>query len=505
MEQCIWKHAQKDIKNNTKYYPMKRLFVTLICCCCLVSTTLAMKPLVNYAVFNSPTDGPYVETYFMIPGSEVDFVRKDNGQMQAAVEVTLLFKQAEEIKTFDKYVLMSEEVASPQEKMQLTLVDLKRMSLPNGTYDLEVVFKDMNNTENTATYVDQVIVNVPSNQIVVSDIVLLEDYEETKEETVYSKSGFDLLPDVLHYFPRGRDRLAFYAEIYQTDAVLGTEEAYLSTFSVRKKGDERYIKKLHQFKKQKAAPVNVILGEFNIEALPSGNFEVVIEVRNKKNEVLVRQSTPFFCNRPKEELDIEAIKKLDVTETFVADLTGEKLVNHVGSLHPIASKRAKQYIQNLKVSRNETMMRQFVYNFWMERNSADPEQDFEDYQTVVASVDNMYGSKINEGYETDRGRVYLQYGPPNDLRNSNSEPGAYPYEIWQYYDIPGNQGLMTFVFYNPNFADNDFELIHSDVRGELQNPRWRFLVHNSTQLQNNGLDIDGQNVKKGYGSRIDDF
>ncbi len=484
---------------------MKKLFVTLISCLTLLTSVQAMNPLVNFAVFNSPTEGPYVETYFLIPGSELAFVRNASNLLEAQVEVTLMFKQGEDIVAFDKYILVSETVATPEEKMSLNLVDLKRMSLPNGEYELELLFKDVHNAENVGSFVQAMKVDIPKEEIVISDIMLLEDFKTTEEENVYSKSGYDLIPDVLHYFPTERNQLAFYAEIYQTDAVLGADQGYLATFSVRKKGDERLIKRLHKFKKQSANPVNVLMAEFNIEELPSGNFEVVVEVRNKKNELLKQQSRSFFCNRPKEELDIEAIKKIDIRETFVANLKGEELVNHIGSLGPIASKKAKQYIKNLQGSGNETLMQQFVYNFWVERNAADPETDFEDYQTVVASVDKLYGSKINEGYETDRGRVFLQYGPPNDRREATNEPGAYPYEIWQYYNVPANQGLMTFVFFNPNFADNDYELIHSDVRGELQNPRWRLQVHNSTSLQNGALDIDGGDVNKSYGSRVNDF
>jgi len=41
--------------------------------------------------------------------------------------------------------------------------------------------------------------------------------------------------------------------------------------------------------------------------------------------------------------------------------------------------------------------------------------------------------------KTDRGRVYLKYGPPNIISRKLYEPSSYPYEIWHYYVLGDNQ------------------------------------------------------------------
>jgi GWxTD domain-containing protein len=40
------------------------------------------------------------------------------------------------------------------------------------------------------------------------------------------------------------------------------------------------------------------------------------------------------------------------------------------------------------------------------------------YLEQVKKVNASYGNNLNMGYDTERGRVYLQYGPPNAIADS---------------------------------------------------------------------------------------
>ena len=58
-----------------------------------------------------------------------------------------------------------------------------------------------------------------------------------------------------------------------------------------------------------------------------------------------------------------------------------------------------------------------------------------------------------------------------------------------------------FVFANFAIADDCYKLIHSDVRGELYDEKWKFkLLNRSQQTQN----VDDVNPVKTYGSNIDE-
>jgi len=92
---------------------------------------------------------------------------------------------------------------------------------------------------------------------------------------------------------------------------------------------------------------------------------------------------------------------------------------------------------------------------------------------------------MREGYLTDRGRVYLEYGPPNSISESSSSQLAYPYQIWHYYQLTKSQQNKKFVFFNRTGALNEYELIHSNALGEPQNPKWREIISKYNNLNPN--------------------
>jgi hypothetical protein len=120
------------------------------------------------------------------------------------------------------------------------------------------------------------------------------------------------------------------------------------------------------------------------------------------------------------------------------------------------------------------------------------------------------------GYMTERGRVYLQYGPPDQRVLMYNEPSSYPYEIWQYYTIRGNttnpgtsnqpnnttQSNKRFVFANFDLVTNNFVLLHSDARGEVRDDRWQTrLVKRDSQYR----DLDKNRTDPQYGGHSNDI
>jgi hypothetical protein len=102
---------------------------------------------------------------------------------------------------------------------------------------------------------------------------------------------------------------------------------------------------------------------------------------------------------------------------------------------------------------------------------------------------------------SDRGRVYLQYGKPNAIAESHYEPAAFPYEIWHYYNINGQRD-KRFVFYTQEIATNDFQLLHSDVVGELANYHWQRQLYSRIW---DPYSIDDVIVPNSYGSFATDY
>jgi GWxTD domain-containing protein len=104
----------------------------------------------------------------------------------------------------------------------------------------------------------------------------------------------------------------------------------------------------------------------------------------------------------------------------------------------------------------------FIENFWERRNPnpGSPENEFkEEYYRRIAYANEHYASGI-QGWRTDRGRIYITYGPPDEIESHpsggtydrpQSEGGGttstYPFEQWRYRYIDGigNNVILEFV------------------------------------------------------------
>jgi hypothetical protein len=107
--------------------------------------------------------------------------------------------------------------------------------------------------------------------------------------------------------------------------------------------------------------------------------------------------------------------------------------------------------------------------------------------------------------------VYLKYGRPDDIVTEWNDPSAPPYEIWSYNYVPSTrQNNARFIFYNPTLAGDDFRLLHSTVRGELQNPQWEVELYRNVPNEIEGNDyFQGTRMQDNLGrqarQRVEDW
>jgi GWxTD domain-containing protein len=110
---------------------------------------------------------------------------------------------------------------------------------------------------------------------------------------------------------------------------------------------------------------------------------------------------------------------------------------------------------------------QFIEGFWERRspNPGSPENEFkEEYYRRIAYANEHYASGI-EGWRTDRGRIYIMYGPPDEIESHPSggsyerppeegggETSTYPFETWRYRYIDGIGTNIILEFVDPTMT-----------------------------------------------------
>ncbi|MCK4664493.1 MAG: GWxTD domain-containing protein [Bacteroidales bacterium] len=456
----------------------------------------------HYATYTTPDNNPYIETYLTIAGNTVIFNEPENNNLQASIEITMLFVQDSIIKEFRKYNLKSPMVPDTIQEFP-NFIDLQRIPLPNGIYDFELQIKDNYNEEKIVfKHYDVITINYQPEKINFSGIMLFESFEITEQNNIFTKSGNDIVPFVSDFYPQTIEKIGFYTELYNVDKSIGNDEGFLLRYFIETYQSKKPINEFNFFEKQLAGNVNILMKEFSIVELPSGNYNLVIEARNKQNDLLLTNKLFFQRSNPDVEFKYEDIAAIDIEETFASKITNiDTISEYIRCIRPISDAKEMYYADNQLKKADLKLMQKYFYNFWEKISKENPEQEWKNYLLQVNLINRLYSTQIKKGYETDRGRVYLKYGTPNSLFESKHEPSAYPYEIWHYYKID-NQANKRFVFYNPQLVGNEYILLHSDVNGEITNSSWEYILNYRRQPYDHdrkeGIDHFGGKAKEQF-------
>ena len=467
----------------------------------------------TYATFNIPGKSPYIETYLSVIGNSVKFVKNANGKFKGELNIAIAFSQNDEIKNALKYTLNSPELDDTV-NMYPNFIDQQRFSLANGNFIVEISISDKNNpSEKPFVTSFPVTVSFPADRVSISDIQALESYTKSTIPSVLTKNGFELITYVSTFYPENINKIKFYAEIYNSKNIIGDGEKIVLNYFLESFENKVKLNDYSSFLKQQANDVNVLLAEFNIEKLPSGNYNLVLELRDKENKIKADYRYFFQRKNSKGKLSMADLTAVNVNNTFVDSyVNADTLLGYIKCLRPISSIAEIQNAENQINGKNIALMQQFFYNFWKSRNEITPQLIWLEYFKEVLKVNKEFGTYGLKGYDTDRGRVYLQYGPPDQRSKVDYEPSAYPYEIWEYYSLfdkalaatfPSNrQSNKKFVFYNPDLVTNKYMLIHSNAQGEIFNTRWQLLIHKRDTQSNN---LDKEKAPAHFGGNADDI
>ncbi|MFK7809194.1 MAG: GWxTD domain-containing protein [Saprospiraceae bacterium] len=468
----------------------KRLLFFLLLATICHFNTKALDASVAYATFKSPPSKSFVEVYLNIMGTTVSHKQLDSLSYQASVKVLILIKQKESIITFDKYIL-----DGPQSKYPLDFMDVRRIGLPDGAYELEVEIQDMNDSTNFVSYNGKFDVAYQKESMLQSDLQLIHSLKPSALENAFVKNGYYMEPLPYNFYYKTDSVLIFYQELYNTDKTF--DDKFLLKYVVEKiQGNGDMEAKIMGHKKLDPKPVNVILINKDISKLESGRYRLLVEVMNREGTVLSSRETQFDRSNPYR--DTEMLLDKPIEEVFVAKLDSAELRY---SLKAIAANVDKSSVASLNavLSKGDVeSQRHFLYGFWA-RISTDPQKAYEGYMEVARAVDNTYKSGFGHGFESERGRVFMKYGKPSDIITVENEPSAPPYEIWFYEQVPTSppQSDVRFLFYNPSLAAGNYQLLHSTCRGEQQNPQWEVELYRDDNQSLQNLDIEATRLPGG--------
>lgn len=298
------------------------------------------------------------------------------------------------------------------------------------------------------------------------------------------KSEIAYVPAPMDYpfFDEGQKKIYYQVSLNSSKNIMPENFLFLE---IKKKSNLQFkLKPLYQ-KKFSLTPniINEFMDSVQVDSaqLVSGNYEFLLYFMADSNKIIELKKMAFQLmntipeNQEKEEYyDLQASEKgqvVDVSKTFVAKYDMETLKRFILALKPISKGVEEKVLLSIVDIHDIKFLQQFFYNFWYNRNASNPESEWKKYTEKLNYVAKQYGAANLPGHQTDRGRIYLQYGEPDKIERAPSEKDAFPYEIWFYRTLE-NKSNISFLFYQPGMVGSQYFLLHSNFDKEVRNLYW---------------------------------
>lgn len=432
-----------------------------------------------------------------------------NTQGLLTAQIIVLVRISNDTGVFKEQTLVVQ--TSPKNTLEECLAEkisqIQEYPLPTGHYDLELVLAEKPYPKAAYQYSNSFDINdAPKDKPFIADIQLLDTSFASAIASVYARNGFIDLPSPSNYLDERRNKIKFYTEIYQADKLSKDRLPLKLNTYISWKEFSSPVPPLEQSDSVLVSEFMPLHQSFSLTTLPSGNYYLNAVLSDKNDAVLDKKS--IFIQRfnahpvqaPKEQPKT-LVKKdsssntsqiLDLTNTFVGKYTPEQVHAILKMLRVICTPDEGMNIDGFLKKPDELYSKYFIYNFFEKRNKTDPGKAWKEFVANIREVNKLFGGNSQRGYETDRGRVYLQYGKPNDRVLVPNESGALPYEIWQYYFTEKQGTEAIFLFYKPGSSMGDYSLLHSTVVGERHNSNWRALLYSNNISGVGNINQDSQ-------------
>jgi GWxTD domain-containing protein len=116
----------------------------------------------------------------------------------------------------------------------------------------------------------------------------------------------------------------------------------------------------------------------------------------------------------------------------------------------------------------------FIEQFWLRRDPTPgtPENEYrEEHYRRIAYANDHFGTRGGKvGWATDRGRIYIKFGPPDELEAHGAANGAPPNERWRYRFIDGIGADVNMEFVDRNDS-GDFPMTRDPGAQQLDRVR----------------------------------
>lgn len=448
----------------------KRIFFLLAI---LSQITFAQSELsfdFDYARFNYDTSSVFLEFYYNLNSRGMVTVETQSGKLSEAIVHIEMKNTATDSFYINKDWKIQNVIAKTDSVGEnKNLSGVFGFTIPEGDYSLLLKVWDANNNKLSKTINENIRIHIYDHKFYISDIELASNIkkDDADPKSLFYKNTLEVIPNPSMVYTNQNPILFYYTELYGLKMDSSNQAFDFQKILYNGAGTQVY----KNSKDVKQNPMAVVdYGLINLSKYPTDTYSLVLSLINPKTKEAFVSTKKFYLVNPNVK-DTTSTKKLNVGmfNSEFAIMTEEECDKMFDEIKYISTaNEIKQYKSVDSLNAKQT----FLYNFWKNRDtdlSTDRNEFKEEYLRQVDYTIEHFSVGGRPGYLTDRGRVLLIYGEPDQRDYFPNESNIKPYETWFYNQIEGG---VQFIFGDITGFGN-YMLLHSTKRGEISDTNWK--------------------------------
>lgn len=458
------------MKKNTLKVAIISLFISLFALNSVVQAQDKIQCQFDYAVFKGADSKSILEIYYSFYQKSLIYKKNASDAYEAAafLTITITDVSSNEIKFSEAYNIPSSVSDTSGNNLKSNLVGQINFQLFPGNYDVAITGSDANNPDNKDSVVLSVDVRKYDNNANISDIELSSLIEKgTDKNSIFYKNTLEVVPNPNVLFGNNLKKLYYYTELYGLKSI-GKDNITL----VEAITDENNNNVFSRTKDVKtSADSKVEFGFINIDSLPSASYLLTISLLDSSKNLSLIKSKKFWIYNSNITQQVQNVADGNYLTSEYASMREELVDKDFELSLYLRNDDVKKGYENLKTVDEK---RKFMFEFWkkLDNTPNTPQNEFKrEYIKRILEANNLFKQPFREGWLTDRGRIYVTYGKPDDIERVPYSGEEKNHEIWTYDNVDGG-AICVFAEIQSN-GSGIYELIHSTIRTELRNDDWK--------------------------------
>jgi len=349
------------------------------------------------------------EVYCIVPNEQIKFIDKtDRFQGDLIYEVSVYDMDGEEVARTESRLEVFADTEREVEDRNIIQIFQSSFEVDPGDYTVRVAIEDQNalkkaivsyllKKKNTGTVeMDILSKEFKRGKVVLSDIEFARSISR-RSSGLFEKSGYEVVPNPSRLYGLLVNELALFYEIYDLTEE-GAGDSLLTVYSIINKTGDTIFTERRTVTMGTWSVGNVAL--FDISSLAAGTYVLRVEAMGAESEVLARTQAKF-----------------DVAWTVISWAKYRHEI--IEDMLYIMKDDEMQEFRSMSAGGQEV----YITAFWLELDPTPgtlQNEALEEHYRRLNYADLNFSGTVR-GALSDMGRLYIKYGPPDDLQSHYSD------------------------------------------------------------------------------------